>query len=438
MAEAEKRCESGDAAGCQALARLLEEPCFRGEASQCARLAKLYIGGRTGRIDKVKAVAAYERGCDHGDAEACQQAGLAYVRKDRAKSDTYHDKACQLGNADGCLHAAGAAREHEDAASQTKAESLAHRAEELFGKRCTAGDATGCYGLGNTVRRDDESKAQQYYAQATQIWSRKCDAGDDDACYHLGLAYEEESGVPMDEERARQLFEKPCAKGHYASCAELAQMARGSDDKSDDARAAPYFERACNVGLETRMPCREAGFMYADGEGVPVDERRAAVLLENGCNLGDDWCCFKLGTMLIEGDGIPQDVARGNELTQAANGLEFRVVEVKRGKKMVDPSLTAFGIPPSSLTPTTAEAGREFVRVALEVRRTTDSARLPVRKLYLVDASGKRFENHAMGDSPFGEKPLERREYLFQVPVDMRPVAVKFELGAITVPIGES
>jgi len=438
LAEAEKSCEAGDTSGCETLVRLLEEQCYRREAPACARVARLYIGGRMGKIDKLKAVSAYERGCDAGDGAACKQAGAAYFRNDPPKADQYHEKACQLGNADGCLQMAGRMREREDPAAKAKVEELQRRAEELYAKRCSAGEAEGCSGLGNALRRDQEDKAERYYVQAAQMWKTRCERGDYEACYRLGIAHEEETGVPMDENRARQLFEEPCAKGHHASCAELAQLAKGSDDKDDDPRAAMLFERACNAGLEERMPCREAGFMFADGEGVPVDERRAARLLENGCNLGDDWCCFKLGTMLVEGDGIPQDIAKGNELTQGASGLEFRIVEVKRGKKMIDPGLTAFGIPPSSLTPTTAGAGQEFIRIALEARRTTDRARLPVRKMYLVDAAGRRFENHAMGDSAFGEKPLERREYMFQVPAGLQPTKMKFELGAIVLNVPAS
>jgi len=98
----------------------------------------------------------------------------------------------------------------------------------------------------------------------------------------------------------------------------------------------------------------------------------------------------------------------------------------------VDPSLTAFGIPESSLTPTKAAAGQELVFVALEARRTAEKARLPVRKMYLIDAAGKLFENHAPGDTRFGDKPLERREYLFKVPLGTRPIKLKLELGGVT------
>ena len=280
---------------------------------------------------------------------------------------------------------------------------------------------------------ESDDKAMPYYRQAMQIWQTACDRGDLYGCYRVGIAYGEETGVRFDPEHSKQLLLMACTKGLLDACAEIAQVYKGSDSKDDDKEAAGLFEKACLAGIEQRMPCREGGFMFAEGDHVPVDKRKAAALFENGCNLGDDWCCFKLGTMLHEGDGVPADPARAADLLRAGNGLQFRAVEVKRAKNMVDPSLTSFGIPESSLTKTAADAGHEFIRVAIEARRTADSARLPVRKLFLVDAAGQRYENHSMGDSPFGIKPLERREYMFKVPIGTKPVSVELELGAIRI-----
>jgi TPR repeat protein len=430
--DAEKACVAGDAGACETAVRLLEERCYRRETAACARVAKLYLAGRTGRIEKVRAVQAYERGCDAGDGAACNNAGGAYARADLAKAEKYRLKSCDLGYADGCTQAAGLLRDREDPASKAQADALAARAKEIYNKSCAAGDPLGCFGLGMAVRMDSEDRAQQLFREAMTIWQKRCDTGDLYGCYRVGIAYGEESGVPIDYERSKRMLDDACTKGHRDSCAELGHLFKSSDDKSDDARGAELLERACLAGIEERQPCREAGFMFAAGEGVPADKARGIRLLENGCSLGDDWCCFKLGSMLLEGDGVPANPARGAELTESANGLEFRVVEVKRGTSMVDPSLTAFGIPESSLTPTKAAAGQELVFVALEARRTAEKARLPVRKLYLVDAAGRLFENHAPGDTRFGDKPLERREYLFKVPTGTRPIKVKLELGGVT------
>ena len=429
---AEKACAAGDKAACESAVGLLQEACHRGQAAACQTVAELYLTGRAGAIDKLRAVGAYERGCDAGDAKACERAGLAFARKERSKAEAYFEKACERGRAEGCLHRASFLRERDAERRQDEIAALTRRAKDIYGKACSTGDPEGCFGMAGAVRMDSEDEAQQYFREAMKIWQPRCEAGDVYACYRLGVAYSEESGVPLDDNRSRQLLERACGKGYLDACSELAQAFKSSDATDDDPRAAELFAQACAAGREERSPCREAGFMYAEGEGVRADKPQALLLLENGCNLGDEWCCFKLGSMLLDGDGVPTDPARGAELTRAANGLEFRVVEVKRGTKMVDPGLTAFGIPESSLTPTRADKGQELILVAMEARRTADTARLPVRKMYLVDADGKRYENHTAGDNAFGDRPLERREFLFKVPAGVRPVKMKFELGGVS------
>jgi TPR repeat protein len=427
-----KSCDAGDPKACERLVIALQEKCYRKDGEACMSLAGLYLSGRGAPVDKVKAVAAWDRGCEAGHAKSCNAAAQAYVRREPDKSRAYYEKGCNAGSGTGCTQAASFYREQEDAASKAKVEELMTRGRESHRKACEAADPEGCFGMGATLRSDNETDAHPFFQEAMRLWQQRCDGGDMYACYRVGIAYGEETGVAFDAERSRSLLDLSCRKGHADACAELAQVYKSSDAKDDDPRAAALFEQACLAGAEERLPCREGGFMYAEGEGVPADKAKAARLLDRGCNFGDDWCCFKLGTMLAEGDGVTRDLAKASDLTRGAEGLEFRIVEVKRGKKMVDPGLLAFGIPPSSLTPMTADPGTELIVVSMEARRTADTARLPVRKMFLVDGDGKRYENHTPGDSPFGEKPLERREFLFKVPASARPVKLRFELGSIT------
>jgi TPR repeat protein len=437
----EKACRTGDAAICQKSIRALDERCYRRETAACMSSAALYLSGRLGSVDKIKAVAAYERGCEAGDGHACKVAGDAYGRKDKAKALSLHQKSCDLNDGEGCAEASAdyhdVADQTSDNAAHEKQEALQARAVTLYEAACKGGQPQSCFGLGNIYRMESEDKAMPYYRQAMEIWQKRCDGGDLYGCYRVGIAYGEETGVRFDPEHSKQLLQMSCDKGLLDACAEVAQVYKGSDSKDDDRKAAELFEKACLAGIEQRLPCREGGFMYAEGDGVGMDKRKAAALFENGCNLGDDWCCFKLGTMLSQGDGITADAARAGELLQRGDGLQFRAVEVKRAKKMVDPSLTSYGIPESSLTATAADEGKEFIRVAIEVRRTADTAHLPVRKLFLVDAAGHKYENHSPGDSPFGNKPLERREYMFKVPAGTRPVSLELELGAVRIALPE-
>jgi uncharacterized protein len=405
----------------------LESACGGGDAGACAALARHHLSG--GKIDKEKAAAAYARGCEARDPKLCNAAAEAYFGKDRPRAETFRRIACDLGSGEACFVAASYERERGNAKT---AGALEGRGVAMYTKACGAGDAEACFGLGRFVSRDDEPRAEHHYREAIGLWQRRCDGGNSHACHSLGAVYAEEVSALFDANRARPLLESSCARGVIESCSVLGRLLLGSGARDERPRGAALLEQACRAGLEPRLPCREAAFLYVEGDGVAIDKPRAAALLQNGCDLGDEWCCFKLGTMLVEGDGLPTDPARGAELTRSAIGLQFRVVEVARSRTMVDPGLAAFGIPESSIPPVTAAAGQELIRVAIEARRTADHARLPIRKMYLVDDAGRRYENHVAGDDALGGKPLERRAFLFKVPVGTRPVRLKFELGTVT------
>jgi TPR repeat protein len=411
----------------------LETACGAGNASACAALARHHLSN--GKIEKEKAAAAYARGCDAGDARLCNAAAEAYFWKDRPRAERLRRKACDLGSGEGCF--VGASYERERGDNKT-AGAMEGRGIAMYTKACGAGDAEACFGLGRFVSRDDEPRAEHLYREAIGLWQRRCDGGSAHACHRLGAVYAEEVTALHDANRARPFLESACAQGIVESCGVLGRLLLGSGAREERPRAASLLEQACRAGLEPRLPCREAAFLYVEGAGVAVDKPRAAVLLQNGCDLGDEWCCFKLGTMLVEGDGVPPDPARGADLTRSAIGLQFRVVEVERRRTMVDPGLAAFGIPEASIPPVTAAPGQELIRVAIEARRTTDRARLPIRRMYLIDEAGRRYENHAAGDDPLGGKPLERRAFMFKVPAGTRPIKLKFELGTVTLDLPRS
>ena len=432
VSEARAACAGADAAGCGRALHTLEESCGAGDAPSCLAAAALYRQGKGGRIDKNRALAALERGCEARDVAACNAAGEGYVLRDRAKAERYRQKACDLGSGEGCLYLSGYVSEGDHtSAAAAKSEALYKRGVELHLKACGTGDAEACFGAGVALGRDDGGRAEHFYGEAVRLWRRRCEGHDDRACYRLGVAYAHEKGVSFDAERARQLLGDACRASVLEACTELGRLYKEKGTPADAPRAADAFEKACLGGLETDVPCRQAAFLLLDGGSVPVDTRRAARLLENGCALDDESCCFKLGTLLNTGDGVPQDRARGSELTRSAEGMELRVVEVKRGTRLADPGLTAFGMPESSVPPTVAEPGQELIVVTVEARRPRDDARLPVRYAYLVDGAGTLYRNHFPGDTPLGAKPLERMGFMFRVPAGVRPLRMKLELGGL-------
>jgi TPR repeat protein len=430
--EAQTACAGADAAGCGRALRALDESCTAGDAASCRAAAALYRQGKGGHVDKSRALSALEHGCEAGDVAACNAAGEGYILRDRAKAERYRQKACDLGSGEGCLYLSGYVSEGDHSpAAAARSEALYQRGVELHVKACGKGEAEGCFGAAVALGRDDGGRATHFYGEASRLWARGCESHDERACYRLGFAYAHEKGVPFDAERAIQLLADACRASVLEACTELGRLYKDKGTAADAVRAAEAFEKACLGGLEANVPCRESAFLYLDGGPVPVDARRAVRLLDNGCALDDEPCCFKLGTLLNAGDGVPQDRARGAALTRSAEGMELRVVEVKRGTRLADPGLTAFGMPESSVPPTVAEPGQELIVVTVEARRMREQARLPVRYVYLVDAAGTLYPNHFPGDAPFGRKPLERVGFMFKVPAGLRPLRLKLELGGL-------
>src|SRR5207244_1004352 len=160
------------------------------DAAACAKVADLYIHGKggDGRPNKVKAVAAYERGCDAGDVGACNAGGQAFFRRDRAKAAQLRQNACDLGSGEGLFTGAAIRRDQESVAgAKEKADAAEQRGVEIFTKGCQAGDPEACFGLGAFKQREDESVGQKYYREAMQIWQKRCDTGDVYACHRLGV-----------------------------------------------------------------------------------------------------------------------------------------------------------------------------------------------------------------------------------------------------------
>ncbi len=78
-------------------------------------------------------------------------------------------------------------------------------------------------------------------------------------------------------------FTDPCDRD---SCLEL-----GSQHwvKGDTRSAAPYFQKACDKN--NAGGCLRLTLLYATGDGVPHDRKKALKLSKKACDLGDSWGC---------------------------------------------------------------------------------------------------------------------------------------------------
>ncbi len=386
-------------------------------------------GGR-GTSDRARALGLYRRACEAGDGPSCRDAAL--LQRETPEAGALLQIGCDRGDAGSCrdlvIELRSARREPE------RSQSLFRRAEELYAKGCRGGRGQDCLDLGRLytqVAPADDAKAEDFARQGVTLLQAACERNEGGACLELGVAYQEGTGVAADLERHRVLMERACGLGELRGCAELATAYLESDAPGDDLKAAALFERACRGGVLQQTPCREAGFRYVDGDGVPVDKVKGVQLLQAACAEGDAASCWMASGMLREGDGVPADEARAAVLVPAGVP-QLKVESVKRVHQAPDPSAALMGVDPAEMPPMKAGAGRELIVVRLGVRRGSGGAALPVRHVWVVDRQGRRYPSVMKGELPLGQEERETRDMVFVVPVGLQPAQIRFELGALT------
>ena len=103
------------------------------------------------------------------------------------------------------------------------------------------------------------------------------------------------SGTPVDQAKAATYFEKACDLGYGSACFVMAKTLRaGSGVVEDDRKANALLRRTCELGDGEGM--HGAGINYAEGRGVPGNQALAIEQFEQGCNLGDGWGCTDSGS----------------------------------------------------------------------------------------------------------------------------------------------
>lgn len=112
-------------------------------------------------------------------------------------------------------------------------------------------------------------------------------------------------------------LEQGCTAGDAAACNKLgARVYNGDGVAVDQARAADLFTRGCDGDI--KASCRNLGVIYASGLGRPQDKARAAQFYTKACDLGDATGCGMLGGMYAAGEGVAADQARAVALYDKA------------------------------------------------------------------------------------------------------------------------
>jgi TPR repeat protein len=207
---------------------LYEPLCDGGSAHACARLAVLQDHGLGTSESKPKATASYERACELGDAESCEEAAKRYsgrdkdLPKDEKRSAQLAHKACSAGRAVGCA--------------------LANDPEafmRIVEAACAAGSAFDCgsaaFALGNGAHgvTRDTARAISLSSRMIELEQDACLDDDGSACAALVRPFEggsvegepEGTIVPKDPSRVAALRERACELGYRSACPSKAPAA---------------------------------------------------------------------------------------------------------------------------------------------------------------------------------------------------------------------
>jgi uncharacterized protein len=123
------------------------------------------------------------------------------------------------------------------------------------------------------------------FATALREWQPLADQGHIDAQYQLGLLYANGKGIPKDDAKARQWYEKAAIQGHAEAQANLGVLLMYARGGQQDYKMAVYYLRlSANQGNDLAQ--RRLGQMYERGDGVPQDYVKAYMWYSLGTSNG--------------------------------------------------------------------------------------------------------------------------------------------------------
>ncbi len=129
------------------------------------------------------------------------------------------------------------------------------------------------------------------------------------ACDDLGEAYAKAS--PPDLAKAATYFGKACDQGLELGCRHLAELyTHGRGVKQDRARAIELYGKACTQGLA--LACMDLGDLYAKGlGGGPAEPAKAVPYYGRACiELAFPLACRDLARHYRDGVGVAKDPAK--------------------------------------------------------------------------------------------------------------------------------
>jgi hypothetical protein len=180
------------------------------------------------------------------------------------------------------------------------------KGDESYGK-CLKGDQAECIVfIFSLSAKDPDSTQKKQTKEIISKLDKFCKNGDLSICNQIGLAY----FLIGDIGKSIEYHKIGCDKNHDPSCYNLASRYIANTEKPDFKRAYTYYEKACEAGKKDQERiiinynssdgCVDLGIMHMEGEGVPVDIKKAEVLFVDSCKRGNARGCELIRQILIK------------------------------------------------------------------------------------------------------------------------------------------
>jgi uncharacterized protein len=319
----------------------LQKRCDGGEAIACDDLGVRYLKGDGAAKDLTRSAALFRRACDGGDSVGCYDLAESYrfgdgVAKDMKAASAFYQRACDGKVANACAELAILYNDGEGVSQDdSKAALFADRS-------CKGGASLGCallasvYVQGTTGYPKDVAKAEQLFTNACfdkANFNTAPDVASQIACSGLTKL----TGKPACTKKTYSIgsselicfeapgtwkvteipVEEPKSANDSVAVANAAVYAGNAAYESKDfVKAAGHYASACDNG--SVAACGKLGEMYVDGQGLMRNAARAAPLLAKACDGALPAACAKLGQLYDKGDGVQPNKTRAFNLFDGA------------------------------------------------------------------------------------------------------------------------
>jgi TPR repeat protein len=165
-----------------------------------------------------------------------------------------------------------------------------------------AGNAEAAFRLGRYYHLES---AEPDYALALKYYQIASDKNHAWATNNLGLLYRYGLGVPRNEDKAHEYFQKAAGQHNPWAYLNLAELAFGGSEKNAASKGIEWLEEGgrnnCTVCL-----IEQAAIYHSGTYGIPHDIDKAVTLLNKAAALGDSQARLIIAELHIVGDGVPQ------------------------------------------------------------------------------------------------------------------------------------